>query len=511
MALRAWKQQEDILKIVEWLWMMPLLSLPELKAVTGLTYDRCNRLVKILYREGKVSSVRLGMTLEVQDRHFLTTSGVRYALAEVQAKLEWQVSQRGLQLLIGRLPSLEAFYRLAPRIWGHDGVERINPIRVSPDPDVDEVVFPPDLPLKRFQWQRDSNIHAISEYANGAWLPWVWIGPMTKETMLGARRLAAEQKLFERSQYAEQPVPAGWVIIGSDQLAAAQAAHVWKDEDALVTTVDGCTMSSLRPREFDWPRYDYATVPDSPGFPERIPEWMAKDSALPTLTGKLPFALFQYIAQWPALRLKHLHQHFRHSHGEINAALKKIAEGGLIVRLDGGHYLTRHGMLAAARMDRISHQSLYGGFDGYLRPDGSYRRSRQRHDQAVADVILAWERAGGAAFHGRRAVLNVANEAQLAPDAVMTLPRADGTLQLWLAEVELSAEAPSSARRKLQPYRMYLQRNGRPVALLMIVGTEAAEKAFLREGRGLGILVTTVERLLASGPLGEGVWREAAP
>lgn len=512
MKTRTIRQVQGMFTIIRWLWMMPLLSLPELEAATGLTYDRCNRLTKLLYRQGKVDHVRLGMTLEVQDRYFLTTSGVRYALdEEVQFTLEWQVTQRGLQLLIGRLPTLEAFYRLAPRIWGHPGVERIAPIRVSPDPDVDELEFPPDLPLKRFQWQLDSNVHAISEYANGAWLPWVWVGPMTKWPTLRERRVNVEVTLARRSSNFRPKVPAGWIIVGSDAFAAVGAETLWRNEDALVITVDGPTRSSLRPREFDPPSYEYPKPPDRLGLPEAVPEWFQTDSALRALNGKLTFGLFAFIAQWPGLRLKHIHRRFSHSHGDINAALKKITNVGLIVALDGAYYLTRDGMLAAARMDRVSHQSIYASFDVYLRPGGNYRRNHQRHDQAVADVVLACERAGHSVCHGRRDVIAVSDKAQVAADAVLVMLRRDGRLRIGHIEVELSAKAPSSARKKLRHYRMFQQSFGYSLNLLMIVGSEAAEEAFLREGRGLAMMVTTLERLLASGPGAKGVWKEPKP
>ena len=510
MTLRAWKQEEDILKVVEWLWMMPLLSLPELKAVTALTYDRCNRLTKVLYRQGKVSHVRLGMTLEVQDRYFLTTSGVRYAMEQLRHVLTWQVTEQGLRQLIGRLPTLESFYRLAPRLWGHGGVEQIMPIRVSPDPEADELEFPRDLKLTRFQWQRDSNVHAISQYANDAWLPWVWVGPMTKFNMLPARRVYAESRLFEQSHYLRPQLPAGWVIVGSDLLAAVHAASMWDSEDALVTTADGRTMKRLRPREFGSACFDRAGTKNV-GVLERIPDWFENDSILRGLNGKLNYSIFHFIAQWPGSRLKHLHLHFSHSHGEINSTLKNMAKVGLIVRLDGGHYLTRKGMLAAARMDRISHQSIYASFDGYLQVGGSFRRNRQRHDQAVVDAVLACERDGGEMFHGRRYVINWSNQVQLAPDAVAFIPQQGRKPLVWFVEVELSAKAPSSAQRKLRHYRTHLQSYGWTYRILMIVGTEAAEKAFLKEGRGLNMMITTLERFVASGPLGRDVWCKPEP
>jgi len=41
MFTRKVQLEEDIRLIISWLWMMPLLSLPELAAVSGLPYHRC--------------------------------------------------------------------------------------------------------------------------------------------------------------------------------------------------------------------------------------------------------------------------------------------------------------------------------------------------------------------------------------------------------------------------------------------------------------------------------------
>ena len=135
--------------------------------------------MKSLYREGRVDSVPLGMTIERQHRWFLT-SGVRVAMEELGYALEWQVTGAGLMQLIQRVPILEAFYRMAHLLWSLDGVERIDPIYWSPDPEDDPIEFPSCLRLTRFQWQRAPDIHAVTEYATEAWVPWVWVGPMTK-------------------------------------------------------------------------------------------------------------------------------------------------------------------------------------------------------------------------------------------------------------------------------------------------------------------------------------------
>ena len=499
MTQRKIKREKDTLKIVSWLWMMPLLSLPELATVTCLTHNRCYRLMKTLQQEGRVASVRLGMTMELRDRWFLTTSGVKVAMERLGYSLEWQVCESGLKLLIRRLPTLETVYTLAPGLWELDGVEHINPIYLTSDPDDVPLEFPRDLRITGFHWQRDSDIHAISQYANEAWVPWVWVGTMTKRTMMQHKMLNALFKLAMRSWTTEEPHPAGWVVVGGDFLAAAHASGEWKSDDVLVMTAERETLKSMRPHEFTRPYLENARPTDL-GVPERIPAWVETDPVVRALNGKLNYALFQLVCQWSGMRVGQIHDGFSHSHGEINAGLKNLERAGMIVRLNRAYYLPRTGMLAAARMDRISHQSIYGSFDGYLAPDGNYRRTRQRHDQAVADFVLASSGYGYDTFHGRRHVMNLASGGQVAPDAVVAWKRQDGTVEYWFVEVELSAKAPSSVREKLRHYRAYQQQHVNSVNLMVVVGTDAAENNFLKEGRGLTILTTTLGRFLKSGP-----------
>ena len=531
MTLRKFKREQDILTIIRWLWMMPLLSLPELAVVTGLTYNRCNRLAKILYRRGMVESVRLGMTLELQDRWYLTTSGVEFAMQKLGYSLDWQVSEAGLRLLIRRLPTLEVFYRLVHRLWGLHGVERINPIYWSDDPDDEPIEFPPDLRLTRFQWQRDSDIHAITEYANGAWAPWVWVGPMTKMSSIAEKRKRGGERLVEQFGRWQTPTPALWVVIGADHLGAFASQVMWPGDDVLVMTADGTPERSAEPHDFNGACFENAQT-DDVGIPERIPAWVQNEPAVNGLIGKLNYALFQFAAQWPGTRVEHLRQRFTASGREIQAALNTLVRDwdaeqkkqkdqdqdadedrgkNRLIEKRGGHfYLSRLGMLAAARMDRISHQSIYSSYDVYLKADGQYRRSQEKHNQAVADFVLAWRRNGGEAFHGRRWVMPLADGTQIMPDAIAIGSPAGGQVGLYFVEVELSARSPTPVRHKLLPYRTYQQSIGQPVNLLVVVGTEEAEKNFLEEGRGLAIFTTTLDRLLAAGP-DDDPWRTPRP
>ena len=497
MILRKFKRENDILSMISWLWMMPLLSLPELATVTGLTYNRCNRLMKDLYHQGRATSVRLGMTLELQNRWILTTSGVTFAMERLGYSLEWQVSEAGLKLLIRRLPTLETFYRLAPSIWGHDGVERIRPIYRTPDPDEDPLEFPVDLRLRRFQWQREADIHAICEYANEAWIPWIWVGPMTKQATLAEKLRRGVTKLAGRSPTWEVSCPAGWVVVGADVLAADQASRMWLEDDMLAITADGRTLKSMRPRDFTPACFEDSRA-SRLGTPERIPSWVEEEPAVRALNGKLTFKLFRFTAQWPGARVGQLQTWSTDSHGEINKALKEMGKENLIANLDSAFYINRPGMLAAAQMDRISHQNIYGSFDVYARPNGNYRKARRRHDQAVVDVILEWHRLGCEVFHGRRWVLDLPDKTQVAPDALLAKIDLDSDVSWWFVEVELSARAPSSVRRKLHPYRRFQQQYGQSLQLMVFVDTQGAEDVFRSEGRGLTMSVFTLDQFLAT-------------
>ena len=284
-------------------------------------------------------------------------------------------------------------------------------------------------------------------------------------------------------------------MVGADLLAEHFASPDRIQDDILVIGAEGRTMKSMRPHAFSAPCFENARASDL-GVPERLSDWVATDPTVRALNGKLRYALFLHIAQWPGLRVGQVHQHSTYSHGEINAALENMCEDDVTVNLEGAFYLTRRGMLTMAQMDRISHQSVYGSLGVFLKPDGGYRRARRRHDQAVADFVLAWERDGGEAFHGRRWVCNLPDGTQVAPDVIAACHSEICDVEWWFVEVELSAKAPSSVRRKLRSYRRFQQIYGHSINLRVVTGTEAAEAVFLTEGRGLTMLTTTLERFL---------------
>ncbi len=497
MFKRTVQLEEDIRLIIEWLWMMPLLALPELAEVSGLSYHRCRSVMLRMYDQGLVSSVALGMTVDQVDRWFLTTSGVHHAVTRLGYAIEWQVSERGLRFLIQRLPMLEARYSMAARLWSLDKQRRTAPIYRTPNPDEEPLTFPHDLALQRFQWQRDSDIHAIMTYEHGAWVPWIWVGAMTTGPLLRDKAARGRERIATDPQSGTPLSPAAVVLVGQDFIAGALASGVWTGDHVMVVTAKGRLLKPMRPQDFTRPYREDATVNEL-GAPENIRGWVETDPVVSALNGKPQYNLFQFVAQWPGGSIGQLTRRFRDSHRHVSDRLKKLAKPGILVELDGSWYLGRPGMLAAARMDRISHHSIYGALDVYLREDGVHRRRQQKHDRAVIDTILADPLTVEDASHGRRAVLNLPDRTQVAPDAYAPWPGADGRKEFWRIEVELAARHDSTATRKVSPYRLVLQHTGSNIRFAMVLGTDAAEAAFLRVGRGLNMRTTTLHRLRKS-------------
>ena len=230
--------------------MMPLQTLPELAAVSGLPYHRCRTRILRMYDKGLVSKVSLGMTLDQVDRWFLTTSRVTDAVTPQGYAIEWQVSEWDLKFLIQRLPMLESFYQLALRLWGLDGKRRTAPIYRTADPDEEPLTFPHDLALRRCQRQRNADLYAITEYENWAWVPWVWVGPMTTRTAL-RKKSARGQATIGTDPHSGNPLsPAAVVLVGADLLAGVIASSQWKGDHVMALTSKGHLLRSMKPQEF---------------------------------------------------------------------------------------------------------------------------------------------------------------------------------------------------------------------------------------------------------------------
>ena len=502
------------------LFYMPLNSIGGLAAATGSEYYQIRRDLKQLYKRGLVTYARLGRTLNVQDRYWLGAAGVHLVCATFGIPVQWQVSEAGIKRLIARLPTVETVYNLAPSPWGHEGIIRINPFYRTADPDEPPITFPPDLRLETFSWFRSANVHAMSRYENGAWLLWEWVGVHTTiYRMLDKAERAAEEFGTQFGDMVDRPkVPAGWVMIGADRLAALHATEAWPADNVLAITTDE-VVQRLRPTDFTSPISEEAHGVRL-GRPETVVDWVNQDPVMKVLNGKRNFIVFMYICEWWGVTLKQLKRKFPGYQSEMSAAVNELIAAGLVVRLDGAYYPTRLGGLTSAHLDRVAPQAIYGRLAHFLQEDGRYRRRVQRHDQMVIDVGLAMDRPGIAVHHGERRVVNLAGDApvtrpipqddpddsddsddgqveqattQLSPDAVVLVQSADGRYMVHYLELELAAANRAQAIRRLRPYRLAQQQHGESPLVIVVCPNREIERLYHEEGAGLLLLTTTVD------------------
>ena len=141
----------DMAKILVWLWFMPLLSVTEMAIVTGLTANKCYRLLPTLVAADLVGSVRLGMLYPAQDRWLLTSFGINHVQNRSGLQVPSTVREKNLHWLIWRLPHVEPAYRAFPGLWTHEGMTGSRTVYTNPGPNPGEIVFPKDLKLTGFQ------------------------------------------------------------------------------------------------------------------------------------------------------------------------------------------------------------------------------------------------------------------------------------------------------------------------------------------------------------------------
>ena len=471
------------------LCMMPLQSAHELATTTGLSLDRVYKVLKNLWRHGLVTRASLGRAEGVRARWWLTTQGVLRTVGELGRPIPWQVTETGLRWLVRRLPAVEAFYAVAPQVWNRPDVLTPHEIFLTPDPDEDPLVFTDDMQMVEFEWIRDGEIHAVAHYANGSWLPLIWMGSMVSGTVIKRKAEAA------RGQLPDGLDPAGWVIVCDDDLAAKQAADQWRESDALAFVPGRRAQRQMRPSAYSQRSLKGSDDSSPLGNPEALVVWLQQDAAMLTLNGVSKYTLFRFIAEWPGATPRQIEWGVGKGY---RAILRPLRRAGLVSRLDGGYYLDRAGIVAVANMDRISWQSVKSRLGAYLRDDGAYRRNQGRHNRSIVDVVLTLYHRDHVPYGGWRAVHNIPGLTQVVPDLVVPMTHHDGRQYLMFVEVELTAMSPAQIEGKLEPYRLVLQHTGNPIRCLFLVGDVRTKQRYASAGAGL-IDVLTLSEFLTDG------------
>ena len=480
------KLQQDKRVILHLLWVMPLLSVKEMAVVLALSEHRCWLVLDELMKEQRVRRAVLGRRRGARYRYWLSSRTVREVALEEGQPIPWQVTESGLRQLVRRLPMLEEFYALAPGLWSHAGVKADCWIVSASSPFEDRVMVARDQKLFTFRWVREGQIHAIVEYQDSIWVAMVWVGSTLTEHRVKERGARAVQEIGARC------VPAGWVLVGHDRLAACQAARFWPADNVLAVDVHGRVERRMRPGDFGLtPRQP--TEDAKLGNPDALVRWLDRNNsnhsrAMIALNAPLNYRVFRFIAEWHDATPGQLEWHFGDS---CRAAIRELRAAGLVMILDGGYYLTDAGRKTVAQMDRVSPKDILRRVRTYMDLNSDYHAQQQDHHRSTIAVamVLGYDQVD--VFAGFRGLRHIKGVTRVAPDGIVCLDCRDSSSFLAYLEVEFTADGPSESRNKHRPYLRLQDYSGDDVGLFYVARDERAERTAQLEGAALPMLVTS--------------------
>ena len=219
----------------------------------------------------------------------------------------------------------------------------------------------------------------------------------------------------------------------------------------------------------------------------------------------LPHRILSFAEEWAAISADDCVDLLDEFRGPVREALAGLVAEGLLARLDDVYYLTDTAMKYVAARDRISVTTVRNRLLSYLNAGGHRHRHDLEHNRHILEVVRIFKRAGITVHGGWRAVQHM-ESTQVQADGVVY---ADGPYGrgLYFIEFERTATTPKEVTKKLQTYRRALDKGIR-LRVAWITETRQAADRFLRRGRHLDVMVTTLDQLRGgtiAGP--ETVWR----
>lgn len=485
---------DDKIAIRRYLFKNAWPSAEDISRQIGLTENRAYRLVAELEAEGRLVHATLGRLLGARRRYLNTRRSILEIRDLTGCPIPWLAAEVGAQLQAKRLPAVEAFNHVMPKLWSLPGVD----------------LGRPDLQITDVVWRRGGAIDAVALYEAGVWAAFVWIGGMLTEH---AVRLKASRAIAQlQGQYS----PTAWALVGYDGLSAKLAADWWPPELPVLAIAMRDDHIERRPSPGVWtPPPLEQERPARLGWPEEVRQWLAEDEnrALTALNRPECYRMLRIMGEAYELDPHQMEAQFGPAYRGPTGALKKA---GLLETEKGTGMtkITRLGLGALAAMDRVSAAGVYRRAELYLKEGGQYRIEQLPHNRDLNNVIARLWDEGIRTYAGFRAFRRFADAegpSRISPDAVVLLDWEGGANLMVYVELERTAYAPADVRDKLRPYSRLQKILGYPVAVLFIARDEAAERNAQEHGKALELellLTTTLQRFEAGSSWGwDSVWR----
>ena len=499
-----WVPREDLDRVIlDILHDESLKSAEELATTTEYPESTIRDSLTRLEKRGAVLGVHMGATLRRRRRFFLQLGAlpIRSMQDGPVRSAGSQATLDGLVKQAGRLPMLEAFYHLAPRLCQASFV--------APDaqgivfnwpnePDVMETWNVRNARLIGLRWMSQGPVHATAHYD-------VPGGPILDVGLIyvgGQRSMTSLPKVIDGVH------PRHTILICADRLTHLRLRGLVADS-ILAADENGPTFTSVVWDEkflhdqvtpiftYEKPVPDPTVFTDKTGIPETLEDKLHK-LRVGGLLDVRSNRVMKWIEDWPGSNLTLLASGCHMARSVAQGIVLALVKAGLVVELDRRLYLDRGGMIHVASRDRVSQKTSRDRYAALVAEGGRYRRQQQRHNLGVARLAVIAGRYGRLVAPGFRWVVTLADphlgNTQLKPDLWVLLLCPNGR-EVWQpVEFELTARSEGAILKKLRPWVVAAQ-YGQYWPVVFVVADEQTSEKIKIIGYNLGIPVAaaTVE------------------
>ena len=435
------------------IYEMQFAPAADLAGLVEYSMSQCRKTLDVLERRGDASCSQRGATVRKQQRYLLGSQGVQKVRDNLGESPGWYTVEPGARDLALRFPMVEQFYRILPKLRAAAGNQA----------EGDRGLVAANPRLRRFIWLRHDSYHANVGFENGVWFVLIWAGIWSTAEVLRRKwddrlkggldhRLWIEWDVDDEIPWEARP--SAWAIVGLDHWAAQVAyQEIAPGEDAYtkMVFVDG---EELYGEFLALPLADRiveSTPERDVGEPAGVLRKLEDNEQEAAINGKFPFGVFRTIAEFYGATAAQVARLLRNSDDET-PSLRRLVAAGLVVIIDGRFYLTERGWRRSAKIDRVYGGRAKNRLESFITDEDHTRKRYRRHDAAVIDLADQFRRHGMPAANGWRAVLNVSDVTQVAPDLVVCVGDGPFGNQWHYLEFERSATEPAAVERKLRPY-----------------------------------------------------------
>ena len=488
--------------IIEQLDQTPWASVRDLVHFGPYTVSQIRKSLADMARRGLVRGTGMGATSHKRGRYVLTSAGVQEC-RRLYLTPSWYDCDTGVRDLADRLPMVEQFYEVIPKLVGRD-----HPLLMRGG----WLDYTPKL--TRFRWFRSGTWHAAAEFEYRFWFMFVWVGLWSSVRVLRDKwdnRLRGMHQhlpewLTSPATVERDASPSAWVIVGHDlwaaQLGLEEVAPDESDDRKLVF-VDGVDLCRGKPL---WGLEDSVTelVPQRKvGNPARAVERIEQDRAMLAVNGQGRHAVFNVVSEYPGCTAAQVRRFLGDAIDEnVGEVLEELVGAGLVARFERNYYLAADGSARAARIDRRRPDDLRKSLQNYVKPGDGTRNRYRAHDAKVMEIAIRLKQQGFPCANGWRANLHVDGMKTVTPDLVTLVGDGPYGHNWYYLEYEHSATTPKAVEHKVRTYRDFAEKDCR-LPLIVVCDKKEVTELFLEKGRGLDIMVVTYTDIMSGPSMGD--------